>query len=187
MEAKMRFTVILLALAIVSSAVGAQTVSKTYWLLEKDADGSWCGYTKQSEFKIDVAKLQPSETVRVTYSSGRLAEVTVQIEAESGDWVTVDQYTPSGNEILLRRANLLVQPSLEVIQATTIRGGKRQPFHIVQVQTLDGKKAQAPSNLGDYLPTPSVPVITDLSRTPFMRIVLEMRRRSVDKLCKGLR
>ena len=183
----MRFAVLFLVLATVSSAVGARTVSKSYWLLENDSDGSWCGYTKQSEFKKDVVKLQPYETVRVTYSSGQLAEATVQIEPESGDWVTVDQYKSSGNEILLRRATLLAQPQLEVIQATTIRGGKWKPFHIVHVTTLDGKKAKAPSDLGDYMPDPSVPVITDLSSTPFMRIVVEMRRRAVDKLCEGLR
>ena len=167
--------------------MGAQTVSKSYWLLEKDSDGSWCGYTNQSEFKIDAAKLQPSETVRVTYSSGRLAEVTVQMEPESGDWVTVDQYKLSENGILLRRANLLVQPQLEVIETTIVRGGKWKPFHIVHVTTLDGKKARAPSNLGDYMPSVPVPVITDLPGTPFMKIVVEMRRRSVDKLCKGSR
>ncbi len=180
----MRFTITLLALAMLSSAMAAQTVSKSYWLLDRDSDHTWCGYTKQSEFKADVARLQPSETVRVTYSSGRLAEVTVQIEPESGDWVTVDQYTPSGNEILLRRANLLVQPQLEVIETTTIRGGKWNPFRIVHVETLAGKKAQAPSDLADYMP--GVPVITDLSSPRFMRIVTEMRRRSVAKLCKSL-
>ena len=127
-------------------------------------------------------RLQPAETVRVTYSADKLTDLTYQVEPESGDWVVVDTYTPSGDGLVLRRANLLTQPNLEVIQETTIRGGKAAAFHLVNVTTLDGKKADESdaSNI-DY---PNVPVMTDLIETPFVAVVSQMRRQAVPTLCK---
>jgi hypothetical protein len=57
-------------------------------------------------------------------TSGKLTEVTDQVEPESGDWIVIDKYTPSNNEVHLRRANLLTQENLEVIQSAVIRAGK---------------------------------------------------------------
>ena len=140
----------------------------------------WCGYSDMAEFQSEASKLKPTESARVTYSSGRLAEVTYQIEPESADWVVVDKYTPSDNEVVLRRANLLAQENLEVIQDAIIRGGKAEPLRTTKVTTLQGKEVEGPRKI-DF---PDVPVRTSLSKIPFMLVVAEMRNRSLPKLCK---
>ena len=123
-----RFFSKLISVAAVSTAlafgVSAQVASLSYWLLLRDNGRTWCGYTNQDEFKSDVKELGPTDTVRVTFSADTLTEVTYQIEPESGDWVVVDKYTPIKDDLALRRANLLTQPNLEVIQETFIHGGK---------------------------------------------------------------
>lgn len=178
----MRLVVAVLAAAAMSSSVSAQTSARSYWLLSKDDGHVWCGYSDSQEFKSEADKLKPTESARVTYSSGKLTELTYQVEPESGDWIVVDKYTPSDNDLLLRRANLLAQQNLQVIQSVVIRGGKAGPLHVVSVSTLQGEKAEAPSNI-DF---PDVPVRTSLSSVPFMTVVAEMRSRSMPKLCKKL-
>jgi len=141
----------------------------------------WCGYTDTTVFKSEANTLKPTESSRVTYSFGKLTELTYQVEPESGDWIVIDKYTPSANEVLLRRANLLTQEDLQVIQSTVIRDGNVEPLHVVSVTTLDGQKTEA-SNI-DF---PKVPVKTSLTGIPFMAIVAEMQRRPTAKVCKKL-
>jgi len=141
----------------------------------------WCGYTDTTVFKSEANTLKPTESSRVTYSFGKLTELTYQVEPESGDWIVIDKYTPSANEVLLRRANLLTQENLQVIQSTVFRDGNVEPLHVVSVTTLDGQKTKA-SNI-DF---PNVPVKTSLTGIPFMAIVAEMQRRPTAKVCKKL-
>lgn len=176
----MRFTAAFLALAMACSACAAPTHSRSYWLLSKGEDHTWCGYSNQSEFKADAAKVHPGESARVTYTSGQLAEVTYQAEPESADWIVIDKYTRSGKELHLQRANLLAQQNLEIIEETVVAEGKARPFRVVRVTTLDGKKAKAPADLD----LPVVPVRTAMTAMPFMGVVDEMRSRSIAKLCK---
>lgn len=178
----MQFVIAFLALAVLSTAFTAPALSKSYWLLARNDDHTWCGYSNPAEFKSDAAKLRPGESARVTYSSGKLTEITYQVEPDSADWIVIDKYTESGNELRLRRANLLAQQNLEIIEETTISDGKGKPFSLVRVTTLDGRKAQAPPKLD----LPSVPVRTTLSSMPFIEVLSEMRSRSMAKLCKQL-
>ncbi len=182
----MRVAMGVLAFAAVSACASAQTSSgaspetssASYWLLLKGDGRTWCGYRDSAEFKPAAASQKPSESARVTYSSDRLTELTYQIEPESGDWIVVDKYTLTDSAVFLRRANLLAQQNLEIIQQTTIRGGKAEPLRKVSVTTLDGKQAEA-SNI-DF---PDVPVRTNLTEMPLMRVVAEMRTRGISRLC----
>lgn len=180
----MRLTAAVIAFAAVSLSASAQGSPKSYWLLLTPRAGHvWCGFSDTTAFEAEASKLMPTESARVTYSSGKLTEVTDQVEPESGDWIVIDKYTPSNNEVHLRRANLLTQENLEVIQSAVIRAGKVGPFRVVGVTTLEGKKATI-SSMDFYFP--DVPVRTSMARIPFMAIVTEMRSRSISKVCKDL-
>ena len=159
--------------------LAAQPTSESFNVLLKDDGHTWCAYKNQDEFKADAAALKPTESVRITYQASAITELTYQVDAESGDWIVIDKYTPSNGDLLLKRANLMVQPNLQIIQEATIHDGKASAFRVVSVTTLDGKKAEL-SNV-DF---PAIPQITDLVVQPFVRVVAEMRSRAVAKLCK---
>lgn len=178
---KMRLVAAVLVFAAVSSSASAQASSKSYWLLSRDSGHTWCGYSDMTDFKSEADKLKPTESAIVTYSSGKLTELTYQVEPESGDWIVVDKYTPSDNKVFLRRANLLTQENLQVIQSAVIRDGNAEPLRVVSVTTLEGKKTKA-SNV-DF---PNVPVRTTLARISFMAVVAEMRSQSISKVCRKL-
>ena len=169
---------VVIALGTVACSA-AQPTSESFNVLLKDDGHTWCAYKSQDEFKADAAILKPTDSVRITYRANVLAEITYQVEAESGDWIVIDKYTPSNGDVLVRRASLMAQDNLQIIQEATIHGGKAGAFHVVNVTTLDGKKAEL-SNV-DF---PAVPVKTDLAGQPFVRVVDEMRSRAVAKLCK---
>ena len=176
-------TMITIGLGLVACS-NAQTVpaSETYSVLLQDDGQTWCAYKNPAEFQTEAAKLKPMETARITYSSNKVSELTHQVEAESGDWVVVDKYTPTESGATLRRANLLAQENLQVIQETIIRGDKAESFRVVSVNTLDGKKADLPPNV-DF---PEVSVKTNFLIAPFAQVVSEMRKRSLAKLCKKI-
>ena len=159
--------------------LAAQPASESFSVLLKDDGHVWCAYKNQEEFKADATSLKPTENVRITYKSSVIAELTHQIDAESGDWIVIDKYTPSNGDLLLKRANLIVQPNLQIIQEATIHDGKAGAFRVVSVTTLDGKNAGL-SNVD----LPALPPITNLAVQPFVRVVAEMRRRAVAKLCQ---
>ncbi len=133
-----------------------------------------------SDFQAEAAKVKPTDSARVTFTADKLTELTYQIEAESGDWIVIDKYTPKDGGTVLRRANLLAQENLQVIQEAAIRGGKADPFHVVSVSTLDGKKAKLSSDVD----LPEVPVRSNLLAIPPVQIVVQMRSLAVGKLCK---
>jgi len=176
----MRLAAAIGALMTLSCGAYAQVASRSYWLLLKNDGHTWCGYADTTEFTSDVKNLKPTESARATYSSDKLIEITYQVAPESGDWVVVDKYTPSNDRLILRRANLLTQDNREIIEETSIHGGKVEAFRVVSTTTLDGKTAEASG-----VDLPSVSVKTDLSETSFVAVVTEMRRRSVSKLCKA--
>jgi hypothetical protein len=157
----------------------APPVPESFNVLLKDDGHTWCAYKDPADFKAAAATLRPTDSARITYRASTLTELTYQVEAESGDWIVIDKYTPSNGDLLLRRANLMAQENLQIIQESTIHDGKAGSFHTVSVTTLDGKKA-ALSNID----LPPVPVKTDLFAQPFVRVVNEMRSRTVAKLCK---
>jgi hypothetical protein len=178
---KLPWVVAALVLTALSFGAPAQVASTTYWLLLKQDGHTWCGYTDMAEFTSNVKNRTPTESARATYASDKLIEVTYQVGSESGDWVVVDKYTPASDQLILRRANSLAQDNLRIIEETSIRGGRVEPFHVLSTTTLDGTKAEAPSSID----LPSVSVITDLSKTPFLAVVAEMRRQSISKLCRA--
>jgi hypothetical protein len=170
-----------LGLTVLSCTSVAQVPSMSYWLLLKQDGHTWCGYTNMDEFTSDVGKMRPKpeESATVTYASDKLIEAIDQVEPQSGDWVVIDKYTPAKDQLILRRTNLLTQDSLQIIEETSIRGGRVEPFRVLSTGKLDGEKADA-SNVD----LPPVPVKIDLSGTPFLAVVAEMRKQSISKLCK---
>lgn len=160
----------------------AQTapVLESYSAFSKDEGRIWCAYRSAAESQAEVARHRSTESARVTYSANMLLEFTYQIEAESGDWVVVDKYTLTNGGAVLRRANLLAQENLQVIQETFIHGDEVDPFHVVSVSTLDGKMADLPPNT-DF---PEISVGTNILAIHFIQIVGEMRSRSLERLCK---
>lgn len=172
-------TIFMIGLAACSDA---QTVPvpEFYSVLLKDDGQTWCAYKNQTEFQAEATNLKPFESARITYSANKLTEFTYQVEAESGDWIVIDKYTPTDGGAVLRRANLLAQEGLQVIQEAVIRGDKADPLRVVSVSTLDGKKAELPPTI-DF---PEISVRTNLSAAPFVQVVTEMRSQSVGKLCK---
>ena len=178
----MRLRVVIIALMALSCAASAQVASMSYWVLLRDDGHTWCGYTNMAEFTSDVGKMRPKpeESAKVTYASDKLIEVTYQVEPQSGDWVVIDRYTPAKDQLILRRTNLLTQDSLQIIEETSIRGSRVEPFHVLSTTTLDGTKANASG-----IDLPSVPIKTDLSGTPSLIVVAEIRQQSISKLCKA--
>lgn len=177
----MRIGTAIAALAALFFGTPAQ-MSRQYWLLLKGDGRTWCGYTDNAEFMSDVKNLGPTETARATYTSGVVSEATYQVEPESGDWVVVDKYTPSSGGLVLRRANLLTQENLQIIEEATIHAGKAGSFRTLSTTTLDGKKPQAPDPSIDL---PTVPIRTSFADMPYVTVAAEMQKQSVSKLCKA--
>lgn len=177
----MRSTVAFLLMASFFTSACASGESTSYFLLVKDDGRTWCAYSSKEQFDSDIGDSAPTESARVTYNSDGLEEITYQATPESGDWIVVDKYTMSVDRTVLRRAIILAQRRLQVIQETTISGDAIAPFHIVSTTTLDGKESTA-SNVE----LPDVEVKVNLSQFPFMALVKEMRNQSVSKLCRLL-
>lgn len=172
----------LISVAIVVGFVAcstAQPASESFAVLLRDDGHTWCAYKNLDEFNVEAAALKPTDSVRITYQANALAELTYQIEAESGDWIVIDKYTPSNGDLHLRRAILLAQEDLQIIQESVIHEGKVGAFRTVGVTTLNGKKAKL-SNVD----LPAVPAKPDLLLQPFVQVVTDMRSRALAKLCK---
>lgn len=170
-------TLLFLACAVMDSR--ADDKESVYWLLAQEDGQSWCGYSSAAAFKSAVAGQKRSENAEVTYFAGDVVDLTHQVSAENGDWVVFEKYTYVGGKLTLRRTNLLVQQNLEVIQETTIRGSKAEPFRIVSAATLDGKKAS-----GENVDYPAVPVQTNLKDFPFLKVSKKMDASSTPVLCE---
>lgn len=175
------FTIFMICLAACAQTRSGPVI-ETYSILLKEDRQTWCAYKNSDEFHAEVAKLKPIESARITYAGNKFVELTYQIEAESGDWIVIDKYTPMNGGIVLRRANLFAQENLQVIQEATIRWDMADPFRVISVSTLDGKIAEL-TNV-DF---PAIPVRTNPLAAPFMQIVTEMRSRSLGKLCKKVK
>lgn len=168
-----------IAIALLAMSFGAS--AQTYWLMQEDSGHTWCGYTSAVDFTTDAEKLRPTDSVKVTYSAGKLAEFIYQLEPASGDWLVVDTYTPSTDALILRRTNLLTREGLQIVQETSIRGGKVEPFRVVGAKALSGK-ASKDFNDSDL---PSVKVITDLSGLPFLAVASDMSKLPLPKFCRS--
>ena len=162
-----------------SAYAGAQPTLDTYSAMLKDDGHTWCAYKNPAEYKSDAMGAKPIDSAKVSYQSDGLTEVTYQAEAESGDWIVIDKYKLSKEDVLLRRTNLLAQENLQIIQEATIRAGQASALNVVSVTKLDGKKAKL--STVDY---PAVSIETDLLSAPFVQVVAELRLKAVAKLCK---
>ena len=183
----MRSTAVMLTIGLAlmassASVVRAQGFDRSYWLLAKDQGHVWCGYTDPDSFRSAAIAVRPTDSAIVTYSLGELKEITYQVQPASGDWSVVDKYTPSHGRLLLQRVDLLSQQNRRVTQSAVIQGGEAGALHVIDVTTLQGQQATSTTTAG--LDLPSVPVLTDPSKAPFMLVVTQMRHESVPTLCR---
>ena len=111
----------------------------------------------------------PTESARVVLSSGKIKEITYQVQPESGDWVVIDKYESNTDGMTIKRANLFSQENLLIIQRSTIKGATASPLKTESITTLDGQKAKA--SKVDY---PEVPVRANPSKFPFMGLVKQL-------------
>ena len=167
------------ALATLPCMLSARSTSRTYWLMTRD-DGLWCGYKNEAAFKAKVDKAPPLESAKLTYVSDTLREVTYQAQAESGDWIVIDQYTLTDNGTVLRRANVFAGQELEVVQEAAIRNGKAEPLRAVSAAPLDPKQKADTVDL-DY---PDLPAVTNLNGTRYVTLAAFIRRSSVVWACE---
>ena len=154
-----------LAFSLPSFAM-SQVSSGTFWFASGPERSAWCGYSNEEAFMAAVARQIPTESARIVFSSGKIKELTYQVQPESGDWIVIDKYTSTPDGMALKRANLLAQENLQIIQRSTIKGLTASSFRTESIATLDGKKVRA--SKVDY---PEVPVRTDLSKLPFIGLV----------------
>jgi hypothetical protein len=80
--------------AINCAPAQAEPASEVYYALLKHDGEAWCGFRTAVQFQSEATENPPFETARLTYANDQLTEILYQFDAESGDWVVVDQYLP---------------------------------------------------------------------------------------------
>jgi YD repeat-containing protein len=104
-EVEVRFLLTILSLGLAACSIAQTTPgptaipvvvpeSRSYLVLLAEDGHTWCAYEHVAAFEAAVEKTRPTETARATFLADKLIELTHQIEAESGDWIVVDRYTP---------------------------------------------------------------------------------------------
>ncbi|HEX4049567.1 MAG TPA: hypothetical protein VHY19_01635 [Steroidobacteraceae bacterium] len=167
-------------MSLATSIASAQGFAKSYWLVADNQRHEWCGYAEPSAFQSAAVKLKATQSAIVTYTLGKLTELTHQVLADNGSWVVIDRYTPSHGAVELQRTNMLSQQNLRVVQRASIQASKAAPLRTVLVTTLQGQPASAPASLT----LPTVAVMTDLNSAPYMLLVTQMRHESITTLCR---
>ena len=176
----MKLVLAMMLAAELSAGVQRHKSSESYSMFLKSDNRTWCGFANVIAFRAATDKAKPTDSARVTYSSGKLTELTYQIEADSGDWIVIDKYTPDINKLSLRRAVLYFQDNVSVVEDAIIIPGIKPEFHIVEVTTLDGKLTTVKPDL-DY---PDVEPKSSLSEFPFIELARLIRSRSAKMVCR---
>lgn len=178
----MRRIALLVGMSFVTSIASAQGFARSYWLVADSEHHQWCGYTDPTAFQAAAVKFRATESAIVTYTLGKLNELTHQIGAADGAWIVIDRYTPAGGALQLQRTSMLAAQNLKVEQQASVHGAQVPPLRTVAVMTLQGQPASAPANLA----LPSVAVMTNLDSAPYMLLVTQMRHESNPSLCRRL-
>jgi hypothetical protein len=117
----------------------------------------------------------------VTYQGDSLTHLTYQLNAESGDWILIDELTRAGDELNVRRTTLFAEGGYKVIHEGVIHADKAGPLRFVSITRADGKPAK-PTDVDD-VNYPNLPVHAP-GEMPFVAIMAEMRARP-SALCAG--
>lgn len=176
----MRRIALLIGMSLATSIASAQNFARSYWLVADDQRHEWCGYSDPSAFQATAARLKATQSAIVTYTLGRLTELTQQRVSDDGNWIIIDRYTPSHGAVLLQRTNMLSRQNLRVVQTASIHGSQVAPLRTVDVTTMQGQPASPPANLA----LPAVAVMLDLNSAPYMLLVTQMRHESIPTLCR---
>jgi hypothetical protein len=170
-------------LALSGRAAGGADDAVTYWLFASYEGDHWCGYGDETRFKKDATESTTPvvETARVTYEGGRLAQLVYRITTESGDWILVDELTPDGDDVKVRRTTTFDEGPYTVVKETTIHGGKAGKLIVTSITGPDGMPAQAGADVDVNYPPHKVLTV---KKMPFMPLVTEMRAQSIAYLCR---
>jgi hypothetical protein len=190
--------------AALASSVAANDIQERYNVRLGTDGHTWCGYDLDryhptrplAERVMDLFAIDSRQTVSIDFSSAKVIDVVYTSTSHSlasFDWMVIDHYEPSGDGWSLRRGISLLQQKhqrmLQIVQRTTVHEGKAEPLSVEDIFGLqrgpDGNATEMTEKVDpSTLDLPPVPVITDMAAQPFMKIVFEMRRRSIGKLCK---
>lgn len=176
----MRRIALLIGMSLATSIASAQNFSRSYWLVADDQRHEWCAYSDPSAFQEAAARLKATQSAIVTYTLGKLTELTQQAVADNGNWIIIDHYTPAHGDVLLQRTDMLSRQNLRVVQTTSIHGNQAAPLRTVEFTTLQGQPAKPPATLT----LPAAAVMLDLNSAPYMLLVTQMRHESIPTLCR---
>jgi hypothetical protein len=170
-------------LALSGPAPGAADDTVTYWLRASYEGDRWCGYTDEARFRKDAAASATPvvETARVTYERGRVAQLVYRVTTESGDWILVDELTPAGDDIKVRRTTTFDEGPYTVVKEATIHAGKAGPLTLTSVTGPDGRPARPGADIDVNYPPHAVLTV---EKMPFMPVVTAMRVQSLTFLCR---
>jgi hypothetical protein len=170
-------------LALSGPAPGSADDAVTYWLFASYEGDHWCGYTDEGRFRKDAAESTGPvvETVRVSYEGGRLARLLYRVTTESGDWVLVDELTPEGDDVKVRRTTTFDEGPYTVVKETTIHGGKAGKLVVTRITGPDGMPAQPGADVDVNYPPRKVLAV---EKMPFMPLLTQMRTQSIAYLCR---
>lgn len=163
-----------------ASIASAQGFSRSYWIVADAQRHEWCGYSDPSAYQVAATRLKATQSAIVTYTLGKLTELTQQQVGDNGSWIIIDRYTPSKGAVLLQRTNMLSRQNLRVVQTSSIRGGQAAPLRTVEVTTMQGQPATPPANLA----LPEAAVMVDLNSAPYLLLVKQMRHEDIPTLCR---
>lgn len=144
---------------------------------------TWCGYKDATEFRTEVENQEPLETAVISLKGGKIANYTHQTNAESGDWLIVDRYTPKRNHTLVRRTIFLSENKITIIKEATIKNHVVSPLRLLSVTRLNDKSTQKILNIDPTLDVPDVQIQLNIDNTPAMRLGSYLVAHSNPHLC----
>ena len=158
-------------------SLGQAAGEQRYWIMLSRENGPWCGYTNESLFKRDMQKVGPTETARIVAAEKKVAKITYQISAESGDWIVLDKYSSTATGFYLSRSFLMSNYDAKVTQDIEIlRGDVRRGRQTAT--DLEGKK---PKKFDEVLP--DIEIAKKLSDFPFYKALQKLLENPVAKVC----
>ncbi|MFV3128563.1 hypothetical protein [Niveispirillum sp. KHB5.9] len=175
---KSMFLAIITILALAGPAVATGT-GDTYSFLFREDRGEWCGFRDAAPFDDLAAELIPLESGRVSYlRSGKVSEIIVQTQPESGDWLVLDTYVPKVEGGTLARTITFAQDGVRIDQQGNL--GRDGTFSMawVKARKPDGSKVDTAT-----IDIPEITIYGDLRQIPFMKLAQRMKDRSLATLC----
>lgn len=150
--------------------IGASgSAGNAVYFLKDDVHRQWCGYARESRFKVQVQPLRAMVVGKVDYTNGRVSAVHVTETDETGDWAVNDEYALDSSEEVktLKRTINILPEDLSEEQLFVIENGKAVQQRNNHRDLRTGKPTQR--SVSWFEPPP---VITSLQAFPFSPLVV---------------